>query len=248
MADSRRNGKPGSDALVSRLGGVGVDHRTTTVGYRWSYMRGASIGGVVLAVAMSAFTSSGTSAPTSTSLETSTPSATIASSQVTVTSFSETLSCDPAAEDADLQVVQAFITAYNQRNAGRLQELVEDQEIWDLGGVPHLGDVLWTDALAWAEKGWLVDDRLELIRVIRYGPKAGSDVTVRRTNDVLREAGISELILMIKVPSSGCTIKRLIAHVSAEEAGGCLFFETYIDRLQDQEYLTDIEVPDRCTT
>jgi hypothetical protein len=165
-----------------------------------------------------------------------------------VTSFTETLTCDPTAENADAQVVQAFITAYNQRNAVRLHELIQDEEIWDIGGVPHLGEVLWTDALAWAEKGWLVNDELQLIRIIRYGPLRGSDITVRRTNDVLVEAGIDELVLLIKVPGSGCTIERFIAHIRPDRAGACLFYTIYIDVLQEQEHIDDVQVSDGCTS
>lgn len=139
------------------------------------------------------------------------------------------------------------MTAYNQRDSQRLGELVPDtDEIWDIGGVPHLGTHLWTDIVAWAEKGWEVDDRLELVRVIRYGPMSGSDITVRRTNEVLAANGIPQLTLLIKVPSSGCTIRRLIAGVSADDPGGCMFYETYLDRLQDLDI--DIEVPSTCGT
>lgn len=164
-----------------------------------------------------------------------------------VTSFATTTECDAEADDADVQVVQAFVTAYNQRDSQRLSELIpETDEIWDLGGVPHLGTHLWTDIVAWAEKGWEADDRLELVRMIRYGSEQGSDITVVRRNEVLSADGIPELTLLIKVPSKGCTIERLVASVSAYEIGGCLFYETYIDELQELELSFDIEVPITC--
>ena len=193
--------------------------------------------------------------PTQSPATTETPPPTVVDTTTTkppqppdeVTTFTETLTCDPEAEDADVQVVQAFITAYNQRDAIRLHELIRDEEIWDIGGVPHLGTVLWTDAVAWAENGWLVNDKLRLTRVVRYGPKSGSDVTVLRTNDVLTEAGIDELELLIKVPSSGCIIDRLIAHVSPDGVGGCSFYQTFINDIRQQETLADLQVPERCT-
>jgi len=158
-----------------------------------------------------------------------------------------TTECDPGADDADVQVVQAFVTAYNHRDLQRLSELVpETDEIWDIGGGPHLGTHLWTDVVAWAERGWEVDDRLQLVRVIRYGPQSGSDITVRRTNAVLTADGIPELTLLIKIPSSGCTIERLIASVSADETGGCIFYETYLDKLQALDINMD-EVPATCS-
>jgi hypothetical protein len=162
-----------------------------------------------------------------------------------VTTFTSSTECDPEADDADVQVVQAFVTAYNQRDSQRLSELVpETDEIWDIGGVPHLGTHLWTDIVAWAQKGWEVDDRLELVRMIRYGPRAGSDITVRRFNEVLAAAGISELTLLIKVPSDGCTIERLIAAVDTYESGGCMFYQTYIDQLTDLDIAR--EIPSSC--
>ena len=53
--------------------------------------------------------------------------------------FESPMGCDPAAEDADLQVAQAFFTAYNERNLQRLEELVAPNlsEIWDPSGLPH---------------------------------------------------------------------------------------------------------------
>ena len=53
--------------------------------------------------------------------------------------FESPMGCDPAAEDADLQVAQAFFTAYNERNLQRLEELVAPNlsEIWDPSGASH---------------------------------------------------------------------------------------------------------------
>jgi hypothetical protein len=201
----------------------------------------AAVGIFGLASACTSSVSSTSLAPTS-SLPISSPS-----TYADVTTFVVTTDCDPAADDADVQVVQAFVTAYNRRDSQRLSELVPDtDEIWDIGGVPHLGTHLWNDIVAWAEKGWEVDDRLELVRVVRYGPLAGSDVTVRRSNEVLAADGIPELTLLVKVASSGCTIDRLVASVSADETGGCMFYETYIDRLQDLDI--NIVVPASCGT
>lgn len=191
----------------------------------------------------SACTSPGASTPPSSTLTSATNQT--PTTYAEVTSFASSTQCDSEADDADVQVVQAFVTAYNQRDPQRLSELVPDtDEIWDIGGVPHLGTHLWTDVVVWAKKGWEVDDRLELVRVIRYGPMAGSDITVRRTNEVLADNGISELILLIKVPSNGCTIERLIALVDNEGTGGCLFYETYIDQLTDLGI--DVEIPLSC--
>lgn len=162
-----------------------------------------------------------------------------------VTSFAETTDCDPEAQDADVQVVQAFVTAYNQRDSQRLSELVPDtDEIWDVGGVPHLGTHLWTDIVAWAEKGWEADDHLELVRLVRYGPEEGSDITVVRRNSVLTADGIPSVTLLIKVPSNGCRIERLIGGVTSDEPGGCEFFERYIQQLTALNI--GVEIPVTC--
>ena len=162
-----------------------------------------------------------------------------------MTAFADTTECDPEADDADVQVVQAFVSAYNQRDSQRLSELVpQTDEIWDLGGVPHLGTLVWDDVVAWAEKGWEVDDRLELVGMIRYGPTEGSDVTVLRTNGVLAADGISSLTMLIKVPSHGCVIERLIVAVEPTAPGGCAFYETYVDKLAGSG--AGNEVPPNC--
>lgn len=66
------------------------------------------------------------------------------------------MDCDPDSEQAALQVVQAFITAYNERQLDRLQELADPNldEIWDPSAIPLTGRVSHTDLVEWAEAGW----------------------------------------------------------------------------------------------
>jgi hypothetical protein len=53
------------------------------------------------------------------------------------TEFTSSTACDPAADDANLQVVQAFVNAYNDRDEGRLAELFSDSvTVDDLSGYP----------------------------------------------------------------------------------------------------------------
>jgi hypothetical protein len=79
------------------------------------------------------------------------------------TEFESSTACEPTAEDANLQVVQAFVTAYNDRDLDRLQELAsESVTVADMSGIPHLGEDDWTGVTRWAETGWNVNDRFEL--------------------------------------------------------------------------------------
>lgn len=176
------------------------------------------------------------------------PTTTTAVSRVyeEVFAFDTSLECDPGADDADVQVVEAFFTAYNERNMQRLKQLIETDEIWDPAGVAHSGQVLWTDATGWALGGWESDDHFELVRLVSYGPAAGSDITLIRTNRTLAAAGIESLVVGFKVPSSGCTIDRLVGHVSPNVTSNCDFFAAFTDDLNDawdQEWT----VPDICT-
>jgi hypothetical protein len=62
--------------------------------------------------------------------------------------------CVPTAEDSNLQVIQAFITAYNDRDLDSLRELTsESVTIADMSGIPHLGEDDWTGVARWAEGG-----------------------------------------------------------------------------------------------
>lgn len=190
----------------------------------------------VLAVALAVGACADSGPPTtSVGLSTSTTSRTYEEISV----FDATTECAPDAEDAQVQVVQAFVTAYNERDLQRLEELVRTEEIWDPAGVAHSGEILWTDVESWAEAGWDVDERFELVRLVSYGPSLGSDITLVRSNNVLAASGIDSLIIDFKVPSSGCTIKRLVGHVNPGVLSNCAFFDVYLDDLQaarDQEW------------
>lgn len=160
--------------------------------------------------------------------------------------FSTTTRCDPEARNADLQLVQAFFTAYNERNLARLTELIETEEIWDPSGAPHTGQVLLTNVAEWAESGWEVDDRFELVRLVSYGPHAGSGVTLIRRNEVLESIGVDDLVVGFKIPSSGCMINRLVGHVDPTVPTNCGFYDVFLSILQE-ELTQDWSVPAICT-
>ena len=161
--------------------------------------------------------------------------------------FESTMKCDPDAEDADLQVVQAFFTAYNERNLQRLEELVAPNlsEIWDPSGLPHTGQVLNTDVSGWAQAGWEVDDRFELVLLVSYGQFSGSDILLLRRSEVLKMIGIDGMVVGFKVPSSGCTISRLIGHIDPRVLANCPFYGVHADELR-KESGSDWEVPSLC--
>ena len=157
------------------------------------------------------------------------------------------MGCDPAAEDADLRVAQAFFTAYNERNLQRLEELVAPNlsEIWDPSGLPHTDQVLNADVSAWAQAGWEVDDRFELVFLVSYGQFSGSEVLLIRRSEVLESIGIEGMVVGFKVPSSGCTISRLAGHIDSRVFANCPFYGVYGDELR-KESGSDWEVPSLC--
>lgn len=141
-----------------------------------------------------------TSAPDTTSSSTATSSTPAPRVDPTYYTFDSTLDCDPDSEQAALQVVQAFITAYNERQLDRLQELADPDldGIWDPSAIPLTGRVHHTDLVEWAEAGWEVDDQFDLRRLTDYGPLSGSDIVAIRRNEDTEAIGSKGLVLRIK--------------------------------------------------
>jgi hypothetical protein len=202
-----------------------------------------------------------TEAAISTSLPapTSGPSSTTSSSLPTLTrnprpdpiyyTFESTLECDPDSDQAALQEVQAFFTAYNERNLDRLQQLVSPDldEIWDPSALPHTGQVLSTDVTSWAQAGWEIDDSFELRRLVDYGQQSGSDIILIRRNQGTGTLGIDGLVVGFKAPASGCTIGRLVGHIDQGAITNCPFFDLYEDQLR-QQLSSGWELPPVCTS
>lgn len=164
--------------------------------------------------------------------------------------FEDTTECDPAADDADVQVAQAFVAAYNGRDLTRIGELFETPgsgELFDESGVTFSDQVLWTHVQEWATAAWKAGDRFEPVRLFRFGPNAGSELRVGRTNDVLRSNGIENLTLLIKLPSNGCVIQSMVAVVDSGDASNCSFYDEFLDdlrRIPDTEW----SIPQECAT
>lgn len=193
-------------------------------------------------------TSPTTSMVTTTS--TSTPTLTLREREVReYTSFTPTTDCDPMAEDADLQVVQAFFTAYNERNLERLTELTEGDtmNLTDMTGIPHLGADTWSGVRNWAEIGWEVNDQFELTLLVGYDPLSGSEFELNRTNDVLTTSGIDSVRHSGKVHSSRCSISQMVLYLPFPEtpdSNECLFYSVFADELAertDQQITQDEE-------
>lgn len=165
------------------------------------------------------------------------------------TSFTATTECDPTAEDADLQVVQAFLMAYNERNLDRLTDLTQGDpmNLTDMTGIPHLGADTWSGVRTWAEKGWEVNDQFELTLLVGYDPLSGSEFELMRTNDVLTSRGIDSVQHSGKVHSSRCTISQMVLYLPSPEtpdSNECLFYSVFEDELDegtDQEITQDEE-------
>lgn len=163
------------------------------------------------------------------------------------TEFESSTACDPAAVDANLQVAQAFVTAYNERDLERLGELVSDSvTIADMSGIPHLSEDDWTGITRWAEMGWSVEDHFELTRLVMY--QAGSVFEVERSNDVLRSNGIENLSHSWKVHSSNCVISHVVGYLPFEDLGEteCHFWEVFADTLAEGTNQS-IDEPEACS-
>lgn len=145
------------------------------------------------------------------------------------TEFTSSTACDPGADDANLQVIQAFVTAYNDRDGSRLAELAPADSliVADMSGIPHLGEDDWTGVTGWAERGWSVEDRFELTRLVMYD--SGSVFEVERSNDVLRANGIESLRHSWKVHSYRCAISHMVLYLPFEVLGAseCLFWDVF---------------------
>lgn len=163
------------------------------------------------------------------------------------TEFMASTACDPAAEDANLQVVQAFVTAYNDQDGSRLTELVSSDSVSvaDMSGIPHLGEDDWTGVTSWAEEGWSVGDRFELTRLVMYD--SGSVFEVERSNDLLRDHGIESLRHSWKVPSYRCAISQVL-YLPFESLGAseCRFWEVFADDLAEGT-TQSISEPEACS-
>jgi hypothetical protein len=163
------------------------------------------------------------------------------------TEFTSSPACDPTAEDANLQVVEAFVTAYDSRDEGRLVELVTDSvTIADMSGIPHLGEDDWAGVTEWAEKGWAVDDRFQLTRLVMYD--SGSVFEVERSNDLLRANGIESLRHSWKVHSYRCAISHMVLYLPFESLGAseCRFWEVFADDLAEGT-TQSINEPEACS-
>ena len=151
------------------------------------------------------------------------------------TEFASSPACDPASEDANLQVIEAFVTAYNDRDGSRLAELAPSDSlpIADMSGIPHLGEDDWTGVTGWAEVGWSVEDRFELTRLVMYD--SGSVFEVERSNDVLRANGIESVRHSWKVHSYRCAISHMVLYLPFETLGAleCLFWDVFADELAE---------------
>ncbi|MFP3882247.1 MAG: hypothetical protein ACLFWH_08015 [Actinomycetota bacterium] len=163
------------------------------------------------------------------------------------TEFETTTACEPTADDSNLQVIQAFVTAYNERDLDTLRELVSESiTIADMSGIPHLGEDEWTGVTRWAEAGWNVDDRFELTRLVMYD--SGSVFEVDRSNDVLRSNGIDQLHHSWKTHSFNCTISQMVLYLPSDELGPaeCRFWEVFSEELAEGT-TQDINAPEACS-
>lgn len=118
----------------------------------------------------------------------------------------------------------------------QLQRMTDPEldEIWDPSAIAHTGNVLNADLETWAAAGWRVDDRFELRRVVDYGLDAGSDVLLIRRNQLLEAIDVPGFVVGFKVPSSGCSIHRLVGSIDSAATDSRPFFARYDTELRQQ--------------
>lgn len=161
-----------------------------------------------------------------------------------VTRFEETAACDSSADDADLQVVQAFVTAYNEGNEETLASLVGPDpvndgpfSIYDAAGLPYLGSALWEEGIhEWAAAGWAAEDNLQLTLLVRWGASTGSTFELIRANGTLKANGIEAIRHSGKAHSVGCTITHIVLYLPSREPptpSECRFFEVFERTLRE---------------
>ena len=163
-----------------------------------------------------------TSAPATTSASPSTSTFDLDAFVATITTLGPTAItefttsvCDPDLPDPQVQVVQAFVAAYNDRDMEALLAVFQPVDIFDISGLPHLGhlvegtDATLHDPEVWAEAGWAVDDRFELTVIYDYGG-GGSEIVLERFNRLLAKHDLDGLEVFFKVQSRGCVIGRLV--------------------------------------
>lgn len=163
------------------------------------------------------------------------------------TEFTSSTACDPTAEDSNLQVIEAFVTAYDNRDERRLAELVADSiTIADMSGIPYLGEDDWVGVTDWAEQGWAVDDHFQLTRLVMYD--SGSVFEVERSNDVFRANEIESLRHSWKVHSYRCAISHMVLYLPFESLGDseCRFWEVFADDLAEGT-TQSISKPEGCS-
>ena len=195
-------------------------------------------------------TSAISSTTSTTTQVTSTP--TLPESEASIdefTVFTASTACDPSAEDANLQVIQAFTTAYNDHDQARLAELfpIASPIIADMSGIPHLAEDDWNDVNAWAAKGWSVDDQFVLTRLLMY--ESGSVFDLERSNDVLRTKGVESLRHLGKVHSSNCAISQIVLYLPTSDnpnSSECLYWKVFDNELSEGT-TQNITTPEACS-
>lgn len=145
-----------------------------------------------------------------------------------VTVFDDRSSCDTTAPDLDVLRMQTMVAAYNTRDAETLLAVLQTN-VHDFSAIPHLGSASTDDPLIWAEAGWAVSDRLQLVMVRTYSG-SGADGLLQRSNDLLNQAGIGSLTYGFKVQARGCVITRFVG--SAPSTDACDWYLAFSEQIR----------------
>lgn len=99
----------------------------------------------------------------------------------------------------------------------------------------------------WAQAGWEVDDRLDLLRVGWWSSGGGVVFEILRSNHRLADAGIDALEVEGKTHGSRCVVSRLVLYppaVEASDPGTCGYYEAFGDDLRSTGLIDSI--PGEC--
>ncbi len=127
------------------------------------------------------------------------------------------------------RLIDDFLEAYNNRDLRGLQALVDATPIKDVVPAAYAGTSTFDDVAEWAETGWEVNDRMDLVGYSAFYPtRRGFQMLMTRRSPVLRNHGIEAVSTTLDAVSRGCSITSLeMSDVVQAKSAPCAFYERF---------------------
>lgn len=127
------------------------------------------------------------------------------------------------------RLIDEFVSAYNGRDLEALQSLVVASQVNDLVAGAYEGDSSFDGVAPWAEAGWEVEDRINLVGYGAFHPtKSGFQMNITRRSDTLQAHGIEAVSTTLDAVSQGCVIESLRLSGPVQAKGEpCAFYEEF---------------------